>query len=340
MFEINTLRNASKTRRFVLMEKYKTKELYKFYIVERGKMRYIQSMHISDRAVQKLFCEYALKPVMYPQIIYDNPASREGKGTKFALKRLKEHIRWHYARHGKSGYVLLIDFHDYFAKISHEKTIKMITKYQKDDRIVKYLKDFVDLFDGDYGLGLGSETCQVEAISYPTPIDKMVKEKFRIHCYGRYMDDIYIIHEDRNYLEFCYHEIQKVSSELEIEINEKKTKIINLHSDDFVFLKKRFHLCENGKIVMKITRKNYSEQKKKILFNKENYLSGEMPFTSILQSYQSWRAYAQKCNANKAVNKMDKFFYREFADIIYKETGRRKIKFGNPPIKEIEKRME
>lgn len=39
--------------------------------------------------------------------------------------------------------------------------------------------------------------------------------------YGRYMDDFYLIHEDRDYLRHCWKEIEKYVNEIGLELNEK-----------------------------------------------------------------------------------------------------------------------
>ena len=74
-----------------------------FWVCERGKRRYIQSVHFSERVVQKSLCRNALIPVMTHGLIYDNGASQEGKGTQFALDRLKIHLERHFRHHGKEG---------------------------------------------------------------------------------------------------------------------------------------------------------------------------------------------------------------------------------------------
>ena len=102
-FEIDRLRWGASIKKSLLKGVYKGKGTRRFDIVERGKVRHIQAEHISDRVVHKLFCNYALKPMLYPTVIYDNSASQKGKGTEFTLQRLKEHLRWHYARYGKNG---------------------------------------------------------------------------------------------------------------------------------------------------------------------------------------------------------------------------------------------
>ena len=315
-FEVDKLRWAATIRREVLSGTYKTKGFKRFDIMERGKLRHIQSVHISERTVQKLLCNYALKPTIYPRLIYDNSASQEGKGTEFALKRLKEHLRWHYARYGKNGAILVMDYHDFFGSIPHDGAIETMSDNLFDYRITRYVEDFVNAFDGDYGLGLGSETSQVGAICFPNEIDRLVKEKLGIHCYARYMDDSYLIHPDRKYVEYCLEEIKKVADRLGIQINDRKTLIHNMKTDDFVFLKKRVHITDTGKIVMRLTRENFRQEKLRILYLREEYDAGRMPISSIKQSYSAWRGYAKKYNTYRTVGKMDKFFYSVMGDIL------------------------
>lgn len=320
-FEVDKLRWAASLRDEVLSGTYKTKGFMRFDIVERGKLRHIQSVHISERTVQKLLCNYALKPTIYPRLIYDNSASQEDKGTEFALKRLKEHLRWHFARYGKNGAILVMDFHDFFGSIPHKGAIETMSENLFDYRITRYVEDFVNAFDGDFGLGLGSETSQVGAICFPNKIDRLVKETLGIHGYARYMDDSYLIHQDRQYVEYCLDEIKKVACGLGIQINDKKTLIHNLRTDDFVFLKKRIHIADNGKIVMRLSRENFREEKKRILYLRKEYDAGRMPLSSIKQSYNSWRGYAKKYDTYHTVGKMDRFFYKVMGDILNDEGG-------------------
>lgn len=315
-FEINTIRWAANINRQVLSMDYKPLGFRRFDIVERGKLRHIQSVHISERVVQKLLCNYALKPTVLPRLIYDNSASQKGKGTEFALKRLKEHLRWWFARHGKSGVSLIMDYHDFFGSIPHEGTIEVMSKGLKDENLRYYTRMFIDAFDGDKGLGLGSETSQLGAILYPNPIDRLFKEKYKVHCYGRYMDDSYALFADRKEAETAFAEAKELAKRIGIEINDKKTHIHNLASDDFEYLKKRIRIEKSGRIVMRLTRANIRNERKRILEMKAEYDAGRMPISSIMQSYQSWRGYAKSYNAYHTVGQMDKFYWSVMGDIL------------------------
>ena len=314
-FEINKLRWASGIQRDLLFGTYEPGKTVNFDIIERGKLRHIQAHHVRDRAVQKAICNGALLPTVYPTLIYDNSASQEGKGTDFALKRLKEHLRWHLARYGKTGVIVIIDLHSYFDTIPHDKAEKRLTRHISDQKIIKATRKIIDNNPGELGLGLGSEVSQIGAISYTDEIDRIVKEKYGIHCYGRFNDDSYFICSDRKTAELCLEDIRKALKGIGLQTNEKKTAIHNLSSDDFVYLKKRVHIEDSGKIVFRIARKNIRDERKKILDQRAEYDAGRMSMDYIVKSYETWRNYAKKYCAYHTVGEMDKFF----ADTMRKE---------------------
>ena len=166
-----------------------------FDLLERGKLRHIRSVRFYERVVQKSLCRNALYPILTNGLIYDNGASQCGKGTQFALDRLTLHLIRHIHRHGREGGILLIDFSDYFGKADHEALAKIYRASFQDERLRALGFSFISAF-GDVGLGLGSETSQINAVRLRSASDHYVKEVLRIKGYAAYMDDSYLIHED------------------------------------------------------------------------------------------------------------------------------------------------
>ena len=327
MFEIDKLRWIARLSHDTNNLTYKGMGFKRFDIMERGKLRHIQSVHISERTVQKSLCNNAIRPEVYPRLIYDNSASQKGKGTEFALKRLKEHLRWHYARYGTKGGILLIDNHDYFASIDHKIAIDEIAKHFTDDGIKHYVSYFIDAFNGDTGLGLGSEISQVSANYYLNDIDKAIKERFRIHGYARYMDDSYVISDSIGLLKRIRSFIEESSLWYNIELNQKKTVIVRL-KNEFVYLKKNIQLTDTGKIVMSILPKNIRAERRKIRIQRREYNAGRMLKESIWQSYQSWRGYARKYNNYEAVGTMDHYFNKIMKGVDFNDCRKRKRNNG------------
>lgn len=313
-FEINKLRWVASMRKELLDGTYKGKGYNNFTIKERGKVRRIQSVHISERVVQKSINNNCLKPDILPGLVYDNSASIKGKGTEFALERLKVHLQRHYRCHGRTGGVLTIDFSNYFGSIDRDKLLVLLGQQIKDNRVYAMVERVVRSFAGDTGLGLGSEISQTCAIAFPAPIDRYVKEQLCIKGYGRYMDDSYLIHEDVDYLRYCLQEIRRECAKLGITINERRTQITRIDKGSFTYLKKRIMLTDTGKVVMRLSRKKITQERRKLKKYKEMLDAGRITMQSIRQHYQSFRGGAAKYNTAKTLKSMDELYVELFGE--------------------------
>lgn len=315
-YTLDRLQWLAQTKKDLDRGKYKSKGFYTFDIMERGKTRHIQSVHVSERVVQKCLCKYALKPLIEPRLIYDNGASRVGKGTEFALKRLRHHLSQHYRKYGKQGGILIMDFHDFFNSIPHGKLITMYRKIIKDDRLFNLTSYFITCFTGDVGLGLGSEVSQISAIFYTNEVDHFIKERLHIKGYGRYMDDSYLIHQDIDYLKHCLEVIREKLLELGITIN-PKTKIVKFSCGSFTYLKRRFTITDNGKIVTRLLRPNITKRRRTLKKQLSKCYNWNADMASIEQSYQSWRGYALKWDSRRSVFNMDRLYYSIIKEVNY-----------------------
>lgn len=297
---------VANTQKMIDDGKYKTKGYHNFTIHERGKARHIRSCHISDRVVQKAFNNNVLKPKIYPKLIFHNSASQKGKGTSFALKRLKRHLCKFYKRYGNKGYVLLLDFSNYFGSIDKPALVEKLAKILEPEEL-----EFMSIFlaNESEGLGLGSEINQTCAIFYANDLDHFVKEKLKIRYYGRYMDDSYLIHRDKKYLEYCLDEIAKVCEREKITLNKRKCKIVNLKSDYVNILKKQIKLSKCGKITMRPIRKNFTLRRRKLSRQLNLLEQGVITPNEIEQSYKSWRGFATKYDSpHHIIEEMDKLY--------------------------------
>lgn len=286
------------------------KGFIEFDIVERGKRRHIKSIHFSERVVQKSLCRNALYPVMVYNLIYDNGANQKGKGTLFATQRLEKHLRQHFRHYGRDGYVLLIDFKSYFDNIRHEPIKKELRRRFQDKRLVSLADTFIDAF-GEVSLGLGSETSQMTAVAYPNKLDHYIKEVARIKGYGRYMDDSYVLHPSKQYLEKLLVNIRQICDELGIKLNPKKTYITDI-KHGFLFLKTRFSLTETGKVIRKPCRKFITIERRKLKKQAKLVKQGVMTLDQVKVSFTSWRGSMVHRNARRTVHSMDVLFRELF----------------------------
>lgn len=307
-YDLFLMSNLAETKQKLARGESVSKGFVEFDIHERGKMRHIRSVHISERVVQKCLCDNVLTPLMTRSLIYDNGASIKNKGIHFAMNRLRCHLSRFYRENGNNnGYALVIDFSKYFDNILHEKLFEMQKKNITDERIFELYKSFVTVFGDGISLGLGSQVSQISAISYPNKLDHYCKEVLRVRYYGRYMDDTYLIHKDKKHLEYCLTEIKRICDELGIKLNPKKTCIVPL-DEGFWFLKGKYILLPSGKIVCKAKRDGIIRMKRKLKSFKKKYDLGLMPKEDVYTSYQSFRSHLLHFDSYYLVKNMDNFY--------------------------------
>lgn len=289
---------------------YRSRGFEEFTIKERGKIRHIKSVHISERCVQRCLCDNYLVPLLSRSLIYDNGATIENKGTDFTIRRLKTHLQKHYRKYGNEGYLAVLDFSDYFNSISHEKLYEMIDPKIHDRKLKGLIHHFINNF-GQNGLGLGSQVSQICAVSFPDGIDHMIKDELQVKGYGRYMDDSYIISNDLDIIKNCISRIKEKCIELGITLKPSKIKIYRL-SITFTFLKKKTTLTSTGKIIMRISRNTVCTERRRLKKLKRMLGCGKVTYQNITQSYQSWRNNAMKYKAYRTVKEMDRLYDRLF----------------------------
>ena len=310
-----SLTNIARTYIELHEERYKSMGFYEFDIIERGKPRHIQSVHISERVVQRCLCDYALVPTITPKLVYDNGACIKDKGIDFALDRMTVHLKRYYARyHTNEGYALMTDFSKYFENISHEQLIRALDKILADDKLMALLSQLIHNFGGDKGLGLGSQISQVCALYYPTSLDRFIQQKMGISLYGRYMDDSRLIHPSKEHLKKCLVAIKAIAAILGIKMNPKKTQIVKI-KNGLIWLKMRFVLTNTGAVYRKPYKKSIVRMRRKLKKFKVWLLQGKMTMADIDTSYQSWKGHIGKSASRRSVAEMDKLYNNLFKEV-------------------------
>lgn len=312
-YGMNLLKNVSKSHDDMMAGKDVSQGFIEFDICERGKPRHIKSMHFRERCVQRTLCDNSLVPVLQRGLIYDNGASLEGKGLHFSIDRLKAHLHRYYRTNGFSneGYVAVIDFSSYFDNILHDKVYEILERNFEDKRIVNLCKQFVEPF-GDKSLGIGSQISQILAIAYPNRIDHFVKQELGIKFYGRYMDDSYLIHRDKEYLKECMERLYVEYEKLGIKVNRRKTQIVKL-SRGFTFLQRQHILLPSGKLIEKPSHSSIVRMRRKLKKFARFVADGSMTVDEVRFSYRSWRGFIEHTNSYRTVKSMDALFNKLFS---------------------------
>ena len=307
-YEVNALENTMFLHYMLTSKKYRPSP-YNTFLIHEPKERVIMYNGFKDKIVQHSLCDYVLGPALSKSFIYDNYASQEGKGTHFGLDRLKYFMQRYYRQNGPAGWVLKCDITKYFYRINHDVLKSQLRRLIHDPDVLWLLDLIIDSTEGP-GIPIGNHTSQWFAVLYLSGMDHMIKERLGIKFYGRYMDDFYLIHQDKDYLIYCLEEIKKYLVPLGLELNHK-TAIFPL-SQGIDFLGFRTYMTDSGKVVRKIRRDSKNRIRRKLKKFRRLLDEGRITFDTVVQSYSSWTGHAGHGNSHHLIRQTDELFFDLF----------------------------
>ena len=317
-FNINIIKNISYIWYNMMNNSINTLPHKQFKVNERGKTRDISAPEINERLIQSNLSSNIAHPLMDKTLIFNNYASQLNKGTTIARKRYKQFLIENYKYNKDDSYVLKIDIKKFFDSIDHEISMNKWNKYIKNEYILNIIKQILDkkLKSNGIGLCLGSELSQLTASLYLSKMDHILKECYRIKWYGRYNDDICIIHKSKEFLINLLKYIKIGLSTIGLKINETKTKIINLKNNSFIILKTKYFYDKYkncGKIIMLSGRKSSKIERRKLRKFKTKMMNKTMNFLEIFNLYKAWRKNILKqFNAYNLISRNDEYFKHLF----------------------------
>jgi len=248
MFEMELARNLAELTTKLQSRKYKLGKHKQFKLYD-PKERTIDALPYKDRVVLMCFTKFILEPKLEGRVIYDNAASRKGKGTQFAIDRLHGFMASE-ARHKREIYYLKCDISKYFASLDHDYLLDKLRRIGFSDDEMWFMELVIRSY-GTCGVPLGNHTSQWFAVLYLDDLDRYIKEKLRVKAYIRYMDDFILIHRDKEFLRKCKDEIEKVCRRLKVRLNKNKTQIGCL-KDGVDYLGFNHTLTATGKVTRRV----------------------------------------------------------------------------------------
>ncbi len=348
-FEIDFLTEITKLSDELEEKTYKTSEGSEFTLNERGHIRHIHGGRMRDRVVRHALCDNILTPKLAPYLIYNNGASQDGKGVDFARRAIEKDLHNYYLEHRTNeGYIGFVDFSKFYDNIRHDEVRKAI--YPKIDPDSRWLmSEILDSFkidvsymtDEEYGrcletkfnsidyyntiipdqktgerfmskgVDIGDQASQNIGIFFPTPIDNYVTIVRGFRRYGRYMDDMYLIHESKDYIKETIEGIRKEASAIGLYVNEKKTHICRL-SDTFTYLQRKYSLTATGRVIKKISPRAVTRRRRKLKAYKRKLDQGKIPYEDIEQSSRSWMGAHTKVMSKRQIKEMKKLYTELF----------------------------
>ena len=281
---------------------YQVSEYTEFKVYE-PKERIIQTSSFKDKVVQHCLCDNVIMPRLQRVFIYDNCAAQIEKGTLFGLDRLSEQMRQFYKKYGTNGYILKCDISKFFYNIAHPQLKDMVEYYFDNDPDVLWLCNlFIDSTEGK-GIPLGNQINQGFALLYLDSMDKLIRYELGIEYYGRYMDDFWLIHPSKAYLEYCLTVIREYLKTLELTLN-GKTQIFPF-KNGISYLGFHTYVIQGGRVIRRLKNQNKRNARKKFLRMAKRVTEGKIPEEKFWASYNAWKNHASHGNCYRLITTMD-----------------------------------
>lgn len=300
-FMVNPLYNVSVLRRQLINKNYKISPYNSFYIYE-PKKRLVQSAAFKDKVVQHCLCDNVLIPALEQKFINNNFAGRKGKGTHYGLDILKYHMFEFYKENEMNGYILKADISKFFYSIDHNILKQKLRDYFDDEDILWLCDLIIDSTDNP-GLPLGNQTSQVFALMFLDELDHYILENLNVKYYGRYMDDFYIFHKDKEFLKECLTAINKKLSKISLSLN-NKTQIVPF-KQGLKFL--GFHTyISNGSIVCRLKNENKRNALRKYYKMAKKVNNGALDSDKFYECFKAWKAHASYGDCEQLIENFEK----------------------------------
>ena len=356
-FELDFLSEITRLHQELESRTYKTSPGTEFILNERGKIRYIHGSRIRDRVVRHSLCDNVLADVLKPYLIHNNGASQKGKGISFSRNMFERDLHNYWLENRTNeGYVGFIDLSKFYDNIQHEKikelidpkisefsqwllgeilsTFEIDVSYMDDEEFSHCMErrfnsvEYHEKISDEQRTGekfmpksvdIGDQVSQDIGVFFPTRIDNYAKIVRGCKRYGRYMDDIYIIAESKEYVESVIAGIKVEAEKLGLFINEKKTRVVKL-SSTYKYLQVKYSLTETGKVIKRINPKSVTRERRKIKAYKRLLDKGEMLYEDIEQAVKSWVGTFARLMSKKQIKNM-KALYKELfgKELIWKK---------------------
>ena len=326
-FEYNYVSNIVYIKNILEKRKYQVGK-YNIFIIKEPKIRLIMSQNIIDKIINHIVTEYFLIRPFENTLINENIATRKNKGTSYGIKLLKKYLN---KVKFNEFYILKFDIEKYFFNIDHTICKKIIRKKIKDKEVLKLLDEIIDSTDCEYinktiqknkmneilkhstikneisniplykkgkGLPIGNMSSQFLAILYLNELDHFIKQELNIKYYSRYMDDGLIIHENKEYLEYCLQKINEIIKKYKLKFNDK-TKIYS-YKQGFEFLGFKYYI-KNKKVIVKVKNQTKKRFKRKMKSLKKLVDEEKISYDIYHQIQSSYLGHLKYGNTKKLI---------------------------------------
>lgn len=300
------------------------------FVVTEPSPREIFAADFKDRVVHHILIR-EIEKIGENKLIFDTFSCRKGKGTHFAIKRLRSFIKKATKNHTKEAFYIQMDISGFFMAIDHNILYsifeKIILKQKKpqawkndilwlaktiifakptEDYIIKSPPSLFDVLPKrkslfysalNKGLPIGNYSSQFFANLYLDKLDQFIKREIKCKYYVRYVDDFILLGKNKNELAAAEERVDYfLRNNLGLRLNHKKTRFnsINRGIEFLGYFVKPGCILVKQKLVKNIKKKIY-EMKPLQENNNPNKI------VSALNSYYGHFNHAFTFNLRKSI---------------------------------------
>lgn len=298
-FEFNAEQNLLELTRELVQKTYRPFPSFCF-IAQNDKHREVFAADFRDRVVHH-FLVRRLEKIWEPIFIHDSFACRKGKGTHAAVKRLQSFARKVTTNQTRHAWFCQLDIRAFFPSIDRQILLDQHLQRLKN-KDLRWLSEIIIMHDPSKdpvfncskdkwlrvpaqkslfsvpegkGLPIGNLTSQFFANVYLNVLDQYVKHKLKARYYVRYVDDLVLLHEDRQRLEqwkMNIAEFLKNSLKLELNPNRQIVRPISNGINFLGYIIRPSHLYVRRRTInrCKLSVWNQTKQMQQIKCNKHS----------------------------------------------------------------------
>lgn len=309
-FEMAALDGVLQIKRLLETKRFEV-SVYNQFKVYEPKERVIEAGSFKDKIIQHSLCDNVLLPAFKSEFIQTNVAGQIGKGTLYGLDCLQAHMILAYNKYGYECWIVKADIKKYFYTIDHDILKDIVQYYISDSDIWWLCEKFIDSTSG-VGLPLGNQITQVFALLFLSGLDHFVTGELGVKYYGRYMDDFYLIVENKSYAMYCLQTIREFISTLGLELN-NKTQIIPF-KNGIKYCGFHTYVTQDGKCIRKLTNEKKRAAKKKYRRMAKAVMKGRFSKEKFDESYVAFKNHISHGNCVKFGYTLDKMVSEIFED--------------------------
>lgn len=192
LHNVNRENNLKALHELLVKKKFKT-SAYSVFKIYQPKERDIYKLPFyPDRIVHNAILN-VLRPIFISTFTADTYSCIPGRGIHLALHKLKNSLK----DVSNTTYCLKLDIEKFYPSVDHSILKKLLRRKFKDKDLLTMLDEITD---STAGLPIGNLPSQYFANFYLTGFDRWIKQEKKVKNYFRYLDDMVILSDSKEYL--------------------------------------------------------------------------------------------------------------------------------------------